>query len=158
MRNDSARWDAPCAETGFSREGLSLRRIWPERQVLVSGPDVLTRVGLPLIGWPDMASGPVALCLRRDRVLELDGAERAEGWQNGLAVTDVTDGYAVFEITGEGAWAALREGTEIRLDVPSRSVARRFHGLDALIYRIEGGFRLHTPRAMAEALHRHLRG
>lgn len=158
MRNDTTSWDAPCADQGFDREGLSVRRIWPARQVLVSGVDVLSQVTLPVIGWPEMASGPVALCLRRDRVLELDGPARQDGWRDGLAVTDVTDGYAVFEISGAVAFDALRAGTEIRLDLPSRSVARRFHGMDALIYRIAPGYRIHVPRAMAEALARHLRG
>lgn len=157
MRDDTGRWDAPRADQPLDADGVSLRPARIVRQVLVSGRHALRRTALPLVEWPNVAAprDGLALCLRRDRVLEVDGPARTDGWDGeaGLAVSDVTDGLAVFDLGGPRAFDILRRGTEIGLDRPSRSVARVLFGLDVLIYRTdEDVFRLHVPRAAAEAL------
>ncbi len=154
MRDDSRKWDAP---PDYARPlegaGLAVTRVWPARQVLISASDVLARIAAT--GWPDIAAGDAyGLCLRRDRVLEVDGPARADGWDGTQAVTDVTDAYAVFHIEGPQALALCRRGTELSLAQPSRSVARTMFGLSTFLYRWEHGdcYRLHVPRAHAQAL------
>ena len=154
MRDDSRKWDVPPDYSApLKAGGVSVTRVWPGRQLLISAPDVLAR--MPAAGWPDVVSGPAyGLCLRRDRVLEVDGPAREVGWNGNQAVTDVTDAYAVFRIDGPQALALCRRGAELSPAQPSRSVARRMFGLSALLYRWEAGdcFRLHVPRGHAQAL------
>lgn len=154
MRDDSRKWDLPPDYSEpLSAPGVTVARVWPERQALISAPDVLARIRAS--GWPDVVRGaPYTLCLRRDRVLEVDGTARDDGWDGAQAVTDVTDAYAVFHLKGPQALALCRRGTELSLTQPSRSVARTMFGLSALLYRWEGeeSFRLHVPHAHGQAL------
>ncbi|TDK50560.1 hypothetical protein [Antarcticimicrobium luteum] len=154
MRDDSRKWDAPPDDSQpLTGMGMTVARVWPTRQLLISAPDVLAR--MPGAGWPDVVTGaPYTLCLRRDRVLEVDGPAREEGWDGVQAVTDVSDAYAVFRIEGPQALALCRRGTEVSLARPSRSVARQMFGLSAFLYPWENEerFCLHVPRAHAQAL------
>lgn len=160
MRNDNARWrpaqgmDRPA----FSVSNIDLRLVRPRRQTLISGPyaKALALAGVKAAtGWPDIASGtPYAVRLRRDRILLVDGPALRDGWHEaaGVAVSDMTDGYAVIELAGSGALSVLRRGTEISADMPSASVARGFGGYATLIYafKAEDRFRLHLPRGFLE--------
>lgn len=155
MRDDSGKWDAPpdfsAALTG---DGVTVRRVTPKRQVLISATDVLARHPGAL-GWPDIGTGgSYVLCLRRDRVLEVNGPARAEGWDGVQAVSEVTDAFAAVQIDGPQALALCRRGAELPADRPSRSVSRTMFGFGALLYRWErkDRLRLHVPRAHAQAL------
>lgn len=154
MRDDGRKWDAPPDDDApVVAEGLRLTHIIPARQTLISAPDVLSR--FHAVGWPEVATGAAcALCLRRDRVLEVDGPPRNEGWDGRQAMTEVTDAYAVIQIEGPRALALCRRGTELSLSHPSRSVARQIFGLPVFLYRwqAEDRFRLHTPRGHGQAL------
>ena len=162
MRNDNAKWhpasglDRPV----LSAPGCEIQIVQPELQTLISGPynDALKLAGISTAtGWPERAKGECyAVRLRRDRILVVNGPELADGWHDveGLAVSDMTDGYAILELSGANAMSVLRRGTEISLNEPSASVTRGFSGYGTLIYRFEqiDRFRVHCPRGFLEGL------
>jgi hypothetical protein len=168
MRDDAARWPA---DTGLDQEpirtpGLSILVLQPDRLTLLSGPVaaslVLAGQG-EAVGWPSPAmGGTYALRLRRDRILVVNGPEIATGWHGdeGVAVSEVTGGYAGVELTGAQAFAVLQRGTEITRAVASPGVARVFHGCPALIYGHSGEdrFRLRVSRAQFAGMWSLLRG
>ncbi len=163
MRNDVNRWSPPYGlPAPFERPGLTLSAVHLHRQSLISGPEVHRTGPGPLIGWPDIAKGDTyRIALRRDRVVEVNGAEVLDGWNTATreAFSDISDGWSVFDLTGPAALEILKRGTELSLDTPSASVARRLWGLDVWLYRHGGEdrFRLHIARAMDEALIGHIR-
>lgn len=160
MRNDTARWTPP-GPLSMEAPGVRVCEAPLPRQVYISGTGVLDRFEHERVEWPDIAAGETyALSLRRDRVLYVGDPGLAPGYHpGGLALTDVTDGYHVLDVTGPNALDLLRRGAELRLDRPSRSVMRRVFGIDILLYRRGGelSFRLHIPRAHAQAVATHLR-
>ncbi|MEQ8293354.1 MAG: hypothetical protein RIA08_14210 [Roseovarius sp.] len=160
MRDDTALWDAPRDPAAPIDLGKAkLTRVQLTRQTLVSGPNVLQQTDLPLVDWPGAApAGAYAAILRRDRVLLVNAPEAPDGWNDTAqqATSDVTDAYTVFDLTGD-ALPFLQRGAEITPDIPSRSVARLLFGLGVFLYRLDDGttYRLHVPRAHAEALIQH---
>jgi sarcosine oxidase gamma subunit len=86
----------------------------------------------------------------------VDGPQIEEGWdaERGVAVSDITDGYSVVEVSGDAAIGVLKRGTEISLEQPSGSVARVFYGYPVFVYACEGPdrFRIHIPRALLDSL------
>ena len=163
MRDDSQKWDAPgTIDATELAQGLMVEPVTLTRQTLISGVDILGQTDHPVVAWPDMVTEQVyALTLRRDRMLLVNGPEVAEGWHENTAqaVSDVSDGHAVFDICGPTALATLKRGAEVRLDVPSASVARLLFGLNVFLYRFgeENRFRIHVPRSQTEALLRSLK-
>lgn len=158
MRNDSNKWDAPAALTvGHTENGVALTPIELTRQTLISGPRVLSQADWSIVGWPGIApTPPYALSLRRDRVLLVDGPDMAEGWQEDTqrAISDASDAYSVFDVSGDRAFEVLQRGAELRLDAESKSVARLLFGIGVLLYRVntEDQFRIHVASSHAEAL------
>jgi len=127
-----------------------------DQQVLVSSSTALKQY--PTIGWPDIAQDDSAVALRRDRVLLVNSSATTQGWDDQLnnAVTDMNDGYQVFDISGRDAMALLQRGTEISLQLPSRSAVRFLFGYEVVLYRIqECVFRIHIERSYADALWAH---
>lgn len=158
MRDDSKKWD-PSGVWGAieTADGLTVSPIQLARQTLISGCDVLAQTQHPVAVWPDIVTAETyALPLRRDRILLVNGPFTAEGWHedSAQAVSDASDGYAVFEMSGKSAVAALRRGTELRFDVQSGSVARMLFGLNVLLYRFgaDDRFRIHIARSQADTL------
>ncbi len=154
MRDDTQRWTAPRADgVDLQAEGLRLRHLSGLKQTLVSGVTALTQFETqlgPAVGWPDPALGAAyAVALRRDRALLVNGPDLADGWdaQAGLAVSDVTDTYCAFDITGPHWSDMLARGTEMG---PSRSAVRRFAGMEVALYAHEDALRVHIERARAE--------
>jgi hypothetical protein len=161
MRNDTGNWtaipalDVPQGTADFTFQAATLLR-----QTMVSGTSVLRNFSKacgPAMGWPDIAlGGGYCIALRRDRVLLVNGPELADGWhaEAGHAVSDMTGGYAVFEIWGERAIEGLKRGADLNPAIPSRSALRRFGGLDVILYRFEeqSRFRLHCDRAQRDAV------
>ena len=162
MRNDNARWtpakglDRP----EFQRDGCTLRVIRPKRQILLSGPmnALLNAAGLSqAVGWPEQASGDTyAIRLRRDRVLVINGHEMTDGWDSdrGIAISDVTDGYAIIGLEGTRTLQVLKRGTEIDPSEPSASVVRGFAGYPIMVYAYgsDHSYRIHVPRVYLEGL------
>ena len=158
MRDDRNKW-APAGLYGQEIDlGLTaMSRVHLERQTLMSGPDLASRSVPPCTGWPDVVADDVyTIALRRDRLLEINGADRQEGWheEQNMAVSDVSHAYSVFDLIGPGAMELLQRGTEIRLDQPSKSAVRRFFGFEVILYRVqsETRFRLHIANAHDHAL------
>lgn len=162
MRDDRTKWPPAGTSAGMLQlNGCRLSPVHPKRQTLVSGAGLSSRFDGPFLGWPDIAdTDTYVLSLRRDRILIVNGPAQQDGWDSArnLAISDFTDGYAVFDLQGPAAFAVLRRGTEITLETPSRSVARLLFGLGVLVYRFgqEDGFRLHVARAHRDALLRRL--
>ena len=162
MRDDRRRWDAPRgADAAFAAENVTVSTVHPERQTIVSGPDVLDRIELPVVEWPQVArESRYALSLRRDRALVVNGPDLPEGWDAaaGRAVTDASDAYRVLAVSGPGAFDLLSRGLELDLKTPSRSVSRLAFGIEALLYRFgdDESFRIHVNASQAETLWKHL--
>lgn len=159
MRDDSHKWPAfASSPVAIAFGSCQLTPVLPERQMLMSGPSVFAQVTEPLVGWPDVApQAAYALGLRRDCVLVVNGAEVQVGWDHaaGVAVSDATDAFAVFDLTGPDALDLLRHGAELSYGQSSKSVARRLFGLDVLLYRVEAplaGYRIHVAAALRDAL------
>ncbi|MCI5076879.1 hypothetical protein [Oricola sp.] len=159
MRNDNLSWDVPIERKFLELSGLTIRQIRPKRMTVISGPFASIRKSTGIdraIGWPEAPDGePYLLRLRRDRVLMVNGPDLADGWnaELGLAISDMTCGYAVFEIKGADAMAFLRRGAGISLRTSSASVNRLFHGLAAMIYswNDQNHFRVHVASPMQDA-------
>lgn len=156
MRDDSHNWtEIRGREAQIDGPEVKVRQIFPDHQILISGPTV--RAAFPdSIGWPDIAAGPsYTLSVRRDRVL-LVGAPHSEpeGWhsETGRAVSDATGAYEVFEVSGKNARSMLDQGGE--LHAPSNSVARLLFGFGVFLcrYESEGRYRIHVARAHGQAL------
>lgn len=162
MRNDTERWPAAAdgPRPGVDRSGVTLRRLDVPQQVVISGPRAaaLSFADQPsAVGWPDLATGQTyALSLRRDRLLLVGAAIATFGWLDGpgLAVSDMSAGYDMFELRGPRAMAVLRTGTELSLNTPSESCLRLWHGYDFMLYRYgaDDSFRMHMGRADAAAV------
>ncbi|WP_373051404.1 hypothetical protein [Thalassovita aquimarina] len=154
MRDDRHRWAAHDGRwPRFDAQGISLATTEPERQTLISGPSILSHYP-GAIEWPDIATDDsYSLCLRRDRILRVNGLEMPDGWnqEREQAVSDASDAYTVFDLSGPKALDLLKHGAELSLQKPSRSVARNLFGFGVFLYRYgaEDGYRLHVPRAQA---------
>ncbi|GAW35008.1 hypothetical protein RA2_02066 [Roseovarius sp. A-2] len=163
MRDDSEKWDVPQPiDCVHKANGITLAPATLSRQVLFSGPSVLAQTEQPIASWPDIvAAHSYALSIRRDRVLQVNGPAASEGWHGDTcqAVTDASDAYAVFDISGERSLEVLKRGAELSLDVPSKSVARILFNLGVFLYRYEAEtkFRIHVASGHAEALVRSLK-
>jgi len=156
MRDDSQKWDAPFSSDDLLQApGLSIATLPLDRLTSVNGTRALAGSDLPVIGWPDIApGGGYAVALRRDRILEVNGPARPDGWDSaqGIGFSDVTDGYHAFSVTGAAAMEFLRAGAELSLELPSKSAARLVFGLPAILYRIGGdAFALIVTRPQAAA-------
>lgn len=165
MRNDNEKWQDPKdAQPGFSARGVQVFSLDTPRQILLSGtvPNALKVCGCNVThGWADIVQEEAyALRLRRDRLMMVNGPQLDDGWgaTNGLAVSDVSDGYRVLQINGPEALGLIRRGTEISLEIPSASVLRQFAGFEVLLYRwrMESQYRLHIRQYDAQALLLHL--
>lgn len=156
MRDDSHKWDAPFShEQRLSADGLEISTLGFERLCLISGAQARSRTPLQPVGWPQPAAGTsYAISLRRDRILEVNGPVREDGWHDaeGLAVSTVTDAYHAFLIEGPRAIELLKRGAELSLAQPSQSAARVMFNLPAILYRLaEDRFVLIFTRAYADA-------
>jgi len=160
MRDDSGKWPMALGtdRPPFETSGVRLSIVRPDRQTMLSGPitTCLKQAGLcEAMGWPEVSEtkGSYALRLRRDRLLVVNGAPMTQGWYNGVATSDVSDGYGVVEVDGRDAFAVLQRGTEISRAVPSGSVARQFSGFGVFLYACGASrFRLHVARGHLDAL------
>ena len=160
MRDDRNKWRAPSAFSNKVTVGaLTMAQQTLARQTLVSGVRVHAGAGVAsqVVSWPNPAHGDsYAVGLRRDQVLMINGLSLPDGWdaQARQAVSDMTDGFVVYDLSGPRALQVLQRGADITDGVPSASALRRLFGLDVVLYRIGGPdrFRMHVERARAQAL------
>ena len=81
----------------------------------------------------------------------------ALGWStDNVAVTDVSDGFLLFDVSGPSALDVMALGADYDFAStaarPNESAAMLFAGLKVSIARIAGGWRLHIERSYAAAL------
>lgn len=104
-----------------------------------------------------------ALRLAPDRLLFVseDPASTTFGWSpQGHAVTDISDGLVIIDISGETAAELMAQGSAYPFTaatrVPHESASMRFAGLRLAASRRARGWRLHIERPWAPALWRWL--
>jgi heterotetrameric sarcosine oxidase gamma subunit len=101
-----------------------------------------------------------ALRLAPDRMLWVSlGASESlpVGWSDdGVAVTDVSDGFVLFDVTGRAALDLMKLGANYEFEAapagPAESALMVFAGLKVAVARLEHGWRLHVERPYATAL------
>jgi heterotetrameric sarcosine oxidase gamma subunit len=134
---------------------LSVTAVAPQAAWLVSGDlaAFLARRGIRFGGAGDL----YVLRIAPDRLLfvSMDGADEPRfGWSDGCAVTDISDGYVLLDITGPAAAELMRLGAlhdfETRPD--TASAAMLFAGKRVILARIPQGWRLHVERPDAAAI------
>ena len=160
MRDRGLFWspvpDWSCAS--IRHEGLSIAAVAPQVAWLVSGnlAIFLERHGARF----GDAGGRYALRLAPDRLLfvSVDGAAAdgvTFGWsEDGCAITDVSDGYVLLDITGPAAPELMRLGAlhDFEATSDTASAAMQFAGQRVILARIRQGWRLHVERPNAAAI------
>jgi heterotetrameric sarcosine oxidase gamma subunit len=136
-------------------EGLSIVALAPQAAWLVSGnlAAFLERRG---VRFGD-AGDRYALRLAPDRLLfvSMDGVDDVTfGWSDGCAVSDVSDGYVLLDITGAAALDLMRLGAlhDFEGKSDTASAAMLFAGQRIILARISQGWRLHVERPNAAAI------
>ena len=162
MRNDNGRRASPLGDIrdSIAGDGAHLSLIHLHRQTLLSGPIdgcLALAQQAQAHSWPEIASGDsYAIRLRRDRIIVLNGPILADGWHDdfSVAVSDMTGGYVVFELSGPRVLEVLKTGTELDINLASGSAMRRFHRHEVFLYRWQedGRFRLHIQRGYLDSM------
>jgi heterotetrameric sarcosine oxidase gamma subunit len=102
-----------------------------------------------------------ALRLAPDRLLFVandDGASAhpAFGWSEGTAITDVTDGFVLFDVMGRAALGLMQRGANYAFEGTPQGSAESalmlFAGLKVAVARLGDGWRFHVERPYATAL------
>ena len=104
-----------------------------------------------------------ALRLAPDRSMFVGDASAlvsCTGLADRCAVTEVSDGFMIFDIDGEHAADLLAQGSEYPFEdttiFPNESASMQFAGLRVIVSRRKGGWRLHVERPWSAALWRWL--
>ena len=127
--------------------GVRVRLVDPAAQFFVTGAP-------PQAPSTQAQHDPVSLWLAPDRTLVV--YESARGQPQGRFVSDVTDGLAVFELTGPRAGEIV--AASCTLDpagaalAPGRCAQTLFGGVKVVLYVYGDGFRLHAERQFAAFL------
>ena len=142
-------------QAGIRHEGLSVAALAPLAAWLVSG-DIAAFLQRRGLRFGD-AGNCYALRLAPDRLLfmSMDEAKGVTfGWSDGCAVTDVSDGYVLLDITGPAAPELMRMGALHDFEAVSAtaSAAMLFAGQRVIMARIPQGWRLHVERPNAAAI------
>lgn len=136
MLDFGQKWEpASFDETGFANtDTVNLVRA-PSRQILMVSGNVgrgLASLGItthPLGATDVIVEEPYAVALARDKCLAVvpSATSVEEGWHpDGYAVTDATDGYIGFDISGAGLSGLLKRATALDWSQPTRSSAISF--------------------------------
>lgn len=164
MLDHGAKWPTQpdWAVAALTKPGLRIRTITGLDQHLVGGN---LAVWCSEHGAADAGIGAFALAegspyrvrLSRDRLLLVGTglAEPGTGWcDSGYAVTDISAGYHLFEVSGSSAPALLARGTTLDPAGASPSAALQFAGASVVLYRHAevSTFRIHVDRALAAYL------
>lgn len=121
------------------------------------------RAGLRCVGPREACDAETyALRLAPDRLLFVrTGDARVDhpqfGWSDdGIATTDVSDGFVLLDIAGPAALDLMNMGAQYPFDTkpggPVESALMLFAGLKVAVARLDHGWRLHVERPYATAL------
>ena len=143
------------SRASIRHEELSIAALAPQAAWLVSG-NLAAFLEQRSVRFGD-AGDRYALRLAPDRLLfvSLDGADNvAFGWSDGGAVTDVSDGYVLLDVTGLVAPELMRLGALHDFETRSEtaSAAMLFAGQRVVLARVPQGWRLHVERPNAAAI------
>lgn len=143
------------SRASIRHEELSIAALAPQAAWLVSG-NLAAFLEQRSVRFGD-AGDRYALRLAPDRLLfvSLDGADNvAFGWSDGCAVTDVSDGYVLLDVTGLVAPELMRLGALHDFETRSEtaSAAMLFAGQRVVLARVPQGWRLHVERPNAAAI------
>ena len=146
------------SRAGIQHEGLNIAAVVPQAAWLVSG-NLLAFLERRGVRFGD-AGGRYALRLAPDRLLfmAVDGAATdgvTFGWsEDGCAITDVSDGHVLLDITGPAAPELMRLGAlhDFEGTSDTASAATLFAGQRVILARIQQGWRLHVERPNAAAI------
>lgn len=143
------------AHANIRHEGLNVTVAAAQAAWLVSG-DLAAFLARHSVGFGE-AGDRYALRLAPDRLLfvSMDGVDDVTfGWSDGCAVTDVSDGHVLLDITGPAAAELMRLGALHDFEARSEtaSAAMLFAGKRVILARIANGWRLHVERPDAAAI------
>ena len=156
-------WNA----AGLARESWRARRIAGLGQTLISGElDAAVAALAPGAAeaglWQLTDTDRVLVRIARDRALLVTGKPlRVEpGWHaDGYVAAPCDDGYAVFEISGEGLGKVVAQASSADTEAGSRSASIMFAGVPALLYRTAPSTaRVHVESPLAAYLQAWLEG
>ena len=128
----------------MSGAGLRVRTVPTAGQWIVTGRDLPANT--------IDAGPPVSIWLTPDRCLVVAETTTAPPGEN--FVSDVTDGFVLFDITGVNARALLAMASPLdpAALAPGHCAQTLFAGVKVIIYPDGDGLRLHVERALAEWL------
>jgi heterotetrameric sarcosine oxidase gamma subunit len=144
------------SRVSIRHDGLSIAAVAPQAAWLVSGnlAAFLERRG---VRFGD-AGDRYVLRLAPDRLLFVSigvpSDDATFGWsEDGCAISDVSDGYVLLDITGPGAAELMRLGAlhDFEAKPDTGSAAMLFAGQRVILARIQQGWRLHVERPNAAA-------
>ena len=143
------------SHASIRHEGLSIAALAAQAAWLVSG-DLATFLERRSVRLGE-AGDRYALRLAPDRLLFVSMGSAFDatfGWSDGCAVTDISDGYVLLDITGPAApelmWLGALHDFEARSD--TASAAMLFAGKRVILARIPRGWRLHVERPDAAGI------
>ncbi|HET6160260.1 MAG TPA: hypothetical protein VFE34_18085 [Dongiaceae bacterium] len=150
----------------IQQPGLGITALSPRTAWLVSGnfsAFLAKRGGLACVGPRETCERDAySLRLTPDRLLfvaqdAVSTHPETFGWSDdGVAITDVSDGLMLFDVTGPAAPALMQLGANYEFEAnpagPEESASTLFAGLHASIVRILPGWRLHVERPYATAM------
>jgi heterotetrameric sarcosine oxidase gamma subunit len=154
------------SRAGIRYQDLGIATTAVQSAWLVSGRfDMFLRArgGLRCVGPRETCdSDTYALRLAPDRLLFVRTGDAhvdspASGWSDeGIAITDVSDGFVLLDIGGRAALDLMNLGAQYPFDrkpeAPAESALMLFAGLKVAVARLERGWRLHVERPYATAL------
>lgn len=138
--NHADKW-VPVPEMGslLHGEGVTARIVQSPRRVLVSGD---------LAAFAQVCSAP-SLRLARDRTLVVGEVDLASGWHEaGFAVSDLTAGLALVELSGPGVVHLSAKATTTDLTNPGPSKAVTFAGMPVVLAMQAETLGLHVERGL----------
>jgi heterotetrameric sarcosine oxidase gamma subunit len=146
------------SHASIRHDGLSIAAVAPQAAWLVSGNLAA------FLEWRGVRFGEAgdryALRLAPDRLLFVSVEDAAAdgatfGWSEaGYAITDVSDGFVLLDITGPAALDLMRLGTlhDFEVKPDTASAAMLFASQRVILARIQQGWRLHVERPHATAI------
>jgi sarcosine oxidase subunit gamma len=146
--------------TVFTSPKLTVALVAPVYQAYLSGSPDEKALGMALPHEPNHMTGETtrALWIAPDRWLIVADMPLSLSTIDGAFVSDITDGLAVFDLSGPAARQLLAMGCSLDVEgdalAPGRCARTLFAGVDVILYSLgsHDRFRIHVERSMASYL------
>lgn len=162
MRNLAEKWSqAPdWQDAVIEVPGLKIGSVSGLHQRLVSGDlaawaEASGFDGTAVGAFGMAEGGRYTVRLARDRLLAVSTTPLgiAMGWHSqGFAVTQISAGLHIFDVSGEAVDAFAARGTTLDPQEVGASAALSFAGIEAIVYRHGTALRIHVDRGLAAYL------